>query len=402
MSEQESDVRLLLDAVDVPAPKIDLGAVVREGQRARRRRRRAEVAGISALAVLVAAAVAVPLALHRPARGTVGLPPARSAAPSVSPSPPAQRLGTCAVARLALPAGMADYRMQAVDPTGRYAVGWANSNVIYATMFWDGGHPQVMRVPGKPMVETVNAHGVVAGVTMTGSANDEHVYRWTGGRTTILKYPMRGGWHPYGVYVNGAGVIAANAEPRGQSGGVGSVVVVWRPGTTTGVRLPIPSGTEIFGITDSGLLVGTQNLSDDATANNRGAVWDLNGKLLRTVPFASYVSLVAQTGDLAAGRPDTDAGYPASAFRWNLRTGEVTPVPNLVDMPVAMNANGWVVDMTGRVVAGDRILQLPGLRAADRIDVPLSGGLADDGTVVGASLAGDKGAVSTPVRWRCS
>ncbi len=398
MNTQESDIRQLLDEVDLATPKIDFGEVVRLGERARRRRRLIERAAGAAVVAGVVAAVAVPLALrvpaaHPPAAVTV---PRQSPAPSPSPSTAA--VGTCSAAALALPPGMNNYQAQAVDTTGRYVVGWASSDVIYATMFWDNGRPQAMRVPGKPGVDGVNAHGVAAGSTLSHGFRDENVYRWSNGATTILNYPMRGRWHPYSIYIDDNGDIIANAEPSGQSGGTGAVTLLWKPGSTTAVRLPLPSGSEVFGITNSGLIIGNLNLSDNDPTNNRGAVWDLQGKLLRTLPFVSYLDALSPTGDLAVGRAGSAPSDPDYAFTWDLRTGTVTRLDRRVTMAAAINARGWVLDSHGLLFKGDQTFTLPPLRAGN---VAWGGGLADDGTVVGDSYASKPGSVTTPMRWRC-
>jgi hypothetical protein len=67
MTSDGKDIRRLLDEVDLPTPRIDLGTVTRDGERLRRRRRAGAAVG-SAVVALIVAAVAVPLALHCQAR----------------------------------------------------------------------------------------------------------------------------------------------------------------------------------------------------------------------------------------------------------------------------------------------------------------------------------------------
>ena len=300
---------------------------------------------------------------------------------------------------LALPPGVKDYQTEAIDPTGRYVVGWANSNTIYATVLWDNGTPQNMHVPGTPQVSAVNSHGVVAGSTTAHGVDDERVYRWANGTTTILSYPMPGRWHPYSIYINDDGAIIANAEPEGESGGVGAVTLLFKPGTTTGVKLPISSGSEVFGLSDSGLIVGTLDLS--TSPDHGGAVWDLNGTLLRTLSFPSYVNLLSPTGDLAVGsRFDESTHKRVSSFRWNLRSGEVTDLGEHVTQPLAVNAQGWVLDEVNGVVKGDDVVGLPP-PPGDATHLAWRA-MADNGAVVGQSLQATGDAfVSTPLEWRC-
>jgi hypothetical protein len=411
MTTDGKDIRRLLDKVDLPGPRIDLGEVARDGERLRRRRRARAAVG-SAVVGLVVAVAAVPLALHFPVAATVpnaaatgkpiGIP---SGSPTGSPIATATAgptpAASCAVGVLALPPGVKNYQTEAMDPTGRYVVGWASSNTVYATMFWDNGAAQDMHVPGTPGVSAVNSHGVVAGSTSTQGFDDERVYRWANGSTTILSYPMPGRWHPYSIYIDDDGAIIANAEPENESGGVGSVTVLFRPGTTRGVKLPIPSGSEVFGISDSGLIVGTLDLTLSAS-EQRGAVWDLNGTLLRKLSFSSYVDRLSPTGDLAAGsRFDANTHRRVSSFLWNLRTGEVIELGARVTQPLAVNAQGWVLDSVIGVVKGDNVVALPPLQPGDGTRVSWAA-MADNGTVVGQSMSaiGDA-SLSTPLEWHC-
>ena len=403
MTHDGKDIRRLLDEVELPSPRIDLDAVARDGAQLRRRRRAGAAAGSAAVA-LVVAAVAVPLALHFP--GSAGAVPNGAAAtgtptgrPTATATATPKPAAFCAVSALALPPGVKDYQTEAIDPTGRYVIGWANSNTIYATVLWDNGTPQNMHVPGTPEVSAVNSHGVVAGSTTAHGVDDERVYRWANGNTTILSYPMPGRWHPYSIYLNDDGAIIANAEPEGESGGVGAVTLLFKPGTTTGVKLPISSGSEVFGISDSGLILGTLDLS--TSPDHRGAVWDLNGTLLRTLSFPSYVNLLSPTGDLAVGsRFDPGNHTRVSSFRWNLRSGEVTDLGEHVTQPLAVNAQGWVLDEKNGVVKGDDVVGLPP-PPGDATHLAWRA-MADNGAVVGQSLQATGAAfVSTPLEWRC-
>jgi hypothetical protein len=406
MTDNGKDIRRLLDEVDLPTPRIDLGTVARDGERLRRRRRAGAAVG-SAVVALIVAAVAVPLALHvpGPAAGVLnaaatGKPSGRptggpTATPRATPTSPA----TCAVSALALPPGVTNYQTEAIDPTGRYVVGWASSDTIYATMFWDNGTPQVMHVPGLPGVSAVNSHGVVAGSTMTQGFNDERVFRWANGNATVLKYPMPGQWHPYSIYINDDGAIIANAEPNGEPGGAEAVTVLFKPGTTTGVKLPIPTGSEVFGISDSGLIVGTADVSA-SHSEQRGAVWDLHGTQLRKLTFGSYVNLLSPTGDLAVGsRFDDTTQKFVSSFVWDLRSGDVTELDPRITFPRAVNAQGWVLDDANGVFKGDSVVGLPPLHPGDGMR-PSWQAMADNGVVVGQATTSD-GTLSVPVEWHC-
>jgi hypothetical protein len=402
MTMQDSDIRNLLDAVDVPAPKVDLGEAVRLGQRVRHRRRIAELTGATALCLVVVAAVGLTLAVRPFSSASTGAVDAASSSPR-TPSPrtprstppaPAPAVTACQVSVLPLPPGVSNYQVEATDPSGRYAVGWASSDTIYATMFWDNGRPQAMHVTGRPGVDAVNAQGVAVGSTFTRGFGQEKVFRWANGSTTLLAYPMAGSWHPYGIAINDAGDITASVEPQGESGGVGGKVVLWRAGTTTGVALPIDYA---IAITDSGLIVGNQNLSDNSHANDRAAVYDLHGRLLHSLP-SKYIDAVSPTGDLAVGRGG-DLNNP-QPFLWNLRTNAVTPLDQRITLPWAVNAHGWVLDLNSGLYKGTAVQSLPPLKPADMTGTGKAA-LADNGVVVGQSVADDGRGRSTPVRWRC-
>jgi|GEM_PF-5604745 len=399
MSIEGNDIRHLLDEVDLPGPRINLGEVAQEGQRVRRRRRVVEAVGSTALIGLVVAAIGVPLALHSSGSQKSSL--AAGAHQTVSSTSTALSTGSCAVTALALPDGTKDhYQAHNIDPTGRYVVGFVASNTIWATMFWDNGTPQAMQVPGKPQVDAVNAHGVVVGSTNIGG--DESVYRWENGNTTVLSYPMSGQWHPYNINININGDIVANVKPAHVAvlpeaeSAAAFVTVLWKAGATKGEQLAAPGGFGAAGITDSGLIAGT------LATQKRGAVLDLSGRQVGELPLGTYVSKVSPTGAIALAHTQAGNKKMVPSFAWDLQTGKTTKLSNTT-IALGINAKGWVVDPVNGVLKDGNFYQLPPLSSTETSFLADTA-IADDGTVIGQSVY-DGGTAAdsknTPVEWHC-
>ena len=394
------DLEQMLDEVELKGTKIDLGEVIREGTRYRRRRRLTEIAGGSAVAAIVVAAIAVPLALHATSQAATATPAASGHTPkTVATSTAPGASGTCKATSLALPKGMKNYETSAIDPSGRYVVGWASSNVIYGGMFWDNGKPTVMHVPGKPEFDDVNTQGVVVGSTFAhGFQGGENVYTWKNGSTTLLRYPMAGKWHPYETFINSRGDVVTTAEPRGSSGGGGAVVVVWRAGQVTGVKLPLKIGSADTGIADDQLIAA------DIPAGKRksiGVVVDYTGKVLHKLSAGLMTNQVSPTGNLVlvqhAGL-GVKGGPGGQVSSWNMQTGALTTLNPGISGGWAINAHNTVLDGANTVWAGKNSYRLAKVGANDHWSTGL-GSISDTGVVVG-QLYNGKG-VSIPTEWHC-
>lgn len=396
--KDEEELRDRLRAVDVPASRIEVDAVVQAGRR--RAFRRHSVQGAGGVALATAVLAAVPSMVTTVGPGTAAAPGgSRSAAAADATAPasatasataaPSASIGGCPVAELPVPAGMKDVTAGGVDPTGRYIVGNAVTGQDFRPVLWTDGRPQALPVPGKSVqVTAVNAGGVAVGLVEDG--RQEYVFRYEAGRYTRLRTPP-GDWHVYPTpAINAAGDVVINAEPRGNSGGKDSIVLLWRAGSTSAVRLPLPDGANAYDITDDGTVVGAMYKQGVAQA---AYAWDQrgNGRKLAAPAGETAAAYTAQ-GDWAAG-----GLWPSqSAALWNLRTGEVTQLT--VDGPGdAVNAAGWVV--ANGVVLRDG--------SAAELQVPdgqtgLAAAVSDTGLVVGYERTGGEDARNLGPRvWRC-
>ncbi|MGW5673182.1 hypothetical protein [Micromonospora sp. NPDC003776] len=285
---------------------------------------------------------------------------------------------------------MTDVTAGGVDPTGRYVIGNAVVGQDFRPVLWTDGRAQALPVPGKSVQLTaVNADGVAVGLVEDG--RQEYVFRYEKGAYTRLRTPP-GDWHVYPTpAINAAGDVVINAEPRGNSGGKDSFALLWRAGSTTAVRLPLPDGANVYDITDDGTVVGAIYRNGSAET---AYAWDQrgNGRKL-TAPAGEKAAAYTAQGDWAAG-----GLWPSqSAALWNLRSGEVTQLT--VDGPgEAVNARGWVVVMGAVLRDG----------AAAELQVPagqtgLAAAVSDTGLVVGHARtgAGEDMRNLGPRVWRC-
>jgi len=295
---------------------------------------------------------------------------------------------TCKMSQLPLPAGMKDAKADAVDPTGRYIVG---NNVVgqdFQPILWTDARAQALPMVGKSVQATaVNASGVVVG--LVADAQQEYVFRFENGAYTKLHTPP-GRWTVYPQpAVNAAGDVVINVEPFGNSGGKGSFAVLWKAGSATPIKLPLPAGANAHDITDDGTIVGTIYKDGEATA---AYAWDQQGHGRKLqVPAGQTAAAYAARGKWATG-----GLWPSMApALWNLETGALTRLglqgsaapgrgagkSAALGPGEAVNAAGWVV--TDRVVLRD---------GADvKLAVPSGqdarpAGVSDGGLVVGQAL----------------
>ncbi|SCF08162.1 hypothetical protein [Micromonospora mirobrigensis] len=405
--DEEDQLRDRLAAVDVPPSRIEVAALLGAGRRAAFRRRSLRASGGVALAT--AALLAVPPVLTggtgRPAdRSALGptatTPAATTPARATPPATPATKAGPtagCRPAELPVPPGTRNVEPAAVDPTGRYVVGNGTVGQDFRPVLWTDGKPRALPVPGTSVQATaVNAGGVVVGLVQNG--RQEYVARYADGVWTRLRTPP-GKWHPYPTpKINRAGDVVINVEPSGNSGGEGSIALLWKAGSTTAVRLPLPAGANVHAITDDGTLVGGTYVDGVGTA---AYAWNQRG-VGRKLPVPA-----GQTGLAYAARGDwvTGGAWPSeSVARWNLRTGQVIVGPRWThgtgSQPygpgTAVNASGWVVALGTVLRAGKPVeLTLPDGRTGRASDV------SDDGLVVGSAFSDPGSRHLGPRVWRC-
>lgn len=405
----EQELRDRLAAVDVPPSRIELEVVVRAGRRRAFRRRSVQATGGVALATAVLLAVPAILtrAEARPAGPADARPanasakadtgPANASAEATAPTGPA---GPCRMTELPVPSGMTDVTAVAVDPTGRYVVGHSVVGQDFRPVLWTDGQPRALPMPGKSVQPVAaNASGVVVGLVE--EPRQEYAFRYANGAYTRLLTPP-GDWHLYPVpAINAAGDIVINVEPRGNSGGKDSIVLLWKAGSTTAVKLPLPAGANAFDITDDGTIVGAMYRDGVATG---AYVWDQrgNGRKLR-VPAGETGAAYAARGEWATG-----GLWPSmSAARWNLRTGEVTSPGTKKPAATksgsegpgdAVNASGWVVARSAVLLPGGATVEL----ATPRGQTSRAADVSDTGLVVGQAVTDGRDAQNLgPRMWHC-
>ncbi|SCG75180.1 hypothetical protein GA0074704_5133 [Micromonospora siamensis] len=421
--DEEEQLRERLAAVDVPASRIEVEALLGAGRRAAFRRRSLRASGGVALAT--AALLAVPSALtggtgrpaDRSALGTAATTPAATTPAATSPAratpaattparvtPPATPATAvadpatgCRPAELPVPPGMRSVEPAAVDPTGRYVVGNGSVGQDFRPILWTDGKPRALPVPGTSVQATaVNAGGVVVGLVQNGS--QEYVARYADGVWTRLRTPP-GKWHPYPTpKINRAGDVVINVEPSGNSGGEGSFALLWKAGSTTAVRLPLPAGANVHDITDDGTLVGGTYADGVGVA---AYVWNQRGDGRRLAVPAGQTGLAyAAQGDWVTG-----GAWPSeSVARWNLRTGQVIVGPRWTHGAgsepygpgTAVNASGWAVALGTVLRAEEPVeLTLPDGQIGRAADV------SDGGLVVGSAFTDPGSRHLGPRAWRC-
>jgi hypothetical protein len=391
MTNDEQELITRLAAVESPPTRLAVDDVVRAGRKRSFRRRAASTAGTLALAVSV---LAIPVALKGAGAHPQQQTGAAASPSAVSPSAVSSSasVAACRMTALAVPAGLKDVGAVGVDPTGRYVIGHAMSGQNFIPILWTDGQPQVLPVHGRSVeLSSVNAQGVVVGIVTDAVLKEEYVFRYAGGAVTKLKTP-RGHWHPYPVpAVNAVGDVIVNVEPSGNSGGEGSIVLLWKAGSTTAQTLPLPKGANAFTITDEGTIVGgtyVDGLGKDAY------VWALQGTGRKLTTPAGQSSLAYDSrGDWVTG------GYwPSQSIAvWNLRTGEVTTIPD-VGPGQKVNSSGWVL-ASGKVFRNGAQVPLP---VADGHKSSASG-VSDSGLIVGVETAVTSQADVNlgPRTWQC-
>jgi hypothetical protein len=402
----EDNLRDRLESVETPPSQVDVEMLVDAGRRRIFRRRWVEAAG--GVALVAAVLLAVPWVLNAAKAEPVVPPPlGDSAAPTTPPAPtspasptpspsPTTRANRCAMEKLPVPDGMKDVTPAAVDPTGRYIVGNDVVGQNFRAVLWTDGRPRALPVAGESVqAAAVNASGVVVGLVAEG--NENQAFRYHDGTLTRLRTPA-GQWHIYPTpEINAAGDIVINAKPSGGSAGEGSIVLLWKAGTTTATRLPLPAEADVLDIGDDGTLVGAVYENGAATD---AYVWDQQGKARKLERPAGVEAAAAHaiSGDWATGGLWRDGnGFTAL---WNIRTGALTDLKS-ADVGSAVNASGWVVNALGRLVrdGADPELVAPDGQSGKAWDV------ADTGLVVGQAIVERQDGLGDdnlgPRVWRC-
>jgi len=405
----EDNLRDRLESASTPPSRVDVEMLVIAGRRRAFRRRAAETAG--GVALVTAVLLAVPWVLNTankdpvaplvagagksesPTPAVSGTPLA-PAAPASAPTTPLSRSGDCVMEKLAVPEGTGDVSAAAVDPTGRFIVGNGSVGQDFRGVLWSDGKPHALPLAGESVQATdVNSSGVVVGLVSEGA--ESYAFRYQDGRLTRLRTP-KGDWHVYPEpAINASGDIVLNAEPRGNTGGRDSIVLLWKAGGTTATRLPLPAGANASDIGDDGTLVGAMYVDGSAVD---AYSWDQKGegRKLERPDGAEGAAAYAVSGEWATGGVWT--GGNGRAAVWSLRTGALA-YPKLTEVGAAVNSAGLAVGLDGAVARGGAALALD----APKGEVAIARDVSDTGLVVGLAMSDDKQDTANlgPRAWRC-
>ncbi|GIH09498.1 hypothetical protein Rhe02_75650 [Rhizocola hellebori] len=391
----EQRLRDRLEAIDVPPSRIDTEALLRAGRRRAFRRRSVRGAGVAALGTVLLLAVPPILMGARPLPA-LETGPSRNVASSATAGNTAAR---CKMSELPVPSGMNDVTVEAVDPTGRYVVGNSAVGQDFRPILWTDGQPQQLPVPGKSVQATsVNRNGVVVGLVQ--DPDQQYIFRYANGVFSGLR-TLPKSWQVYSnPAINGAGDVVINVDTFGDSAQKNEIVMLWKAGSATAVKLPLPAGALSHDFTDEGTIVGGTYQNGIAQA---AYTWDQQGK-------GNKLELPAgQAGVAYAARGDWATGgmWPSlSTALWNRRTGGLTVLTaGLPKSPGgwkpgpgnAVNAAGWVV-AGGLLLRGDGVVEL----AVPKGETSRAVAVSDTGVIVGQALVtGRDDENRGPRLWRC-
>ncbi|MGX7669764.1 hypothetical protein [Plantactinospora sp. DSM 117369] len=443
---------------------VEIESLLRAGRRRVRHRRLLAGGGLAATTAVVLVAVPVALAAVRDREPTVPVPDTGEVAQPVptpsgpAPATPPPAPTRCTPHRLPLPDGATESQVLDGDPTGRYLVGVARDarTARTWTLRWDRGAMTVLEPPTTdPARLLVNSQGVVAGdgiAVRDGTAVQvSWVYRYgrfvdltdsNGGylgdvmdlneRGDVLGGIRTSGYQgePAGTTggppelpggaagtPSGAGASPGGGPPDGYTDVSGRHPAIWAAGAEQSPTRLAEDGTGspyATGIDDDGTLVGGF-LRFGAGWAVRMMVWAPDGTTRTLAPpprhGVSTANLSIRGGwVLGWSVAPPGAGQKAVPTRWNVRTGEATPLTGLA-RGVAINRYGWVAGFvrdaagveTPAVLAGERPLVLPAPDGAvPGREGPAAVSVSDDGRVVGGLVSvGPDATATAAVRWTC-
>ncbi|SCL44762.1 hypothetical protein GA0070606_0437 [Micromonospora citrea] len=401
-------VRVLLSEIAPPSSRVTVAGLLAEGRRARRRRRSA--AAVTGVLVLSFAAVGGVSAFDRSSDDGGGQVLSSGAAGTADPSTP------CTVTELELPAKATTGEVNAGSPSGRFLAGFSSvGNALATPVRWDGTRAEPIKVNGPAEAKDVNDSGVTVG---SGQGANGRSVAWAFVDGTVITLPI-----PKGYTGAEANAINAHGDVAGVLfAGDRMAAAVWR-GTSANARvdiLPAASGATAFGISDSGVVVGSLDDGKDSFAH----LWNAQGQGSRLTAPAGFggSGLLGVRGEWAYGvlsRPDERSGsVPSSTTQragdatspspelptavnpnvsvvWDLRNGQASIVSD--GAVKAVNPGGETVvnheDRTASLRSPDGALRkLPSLPDQDNAHATA---LSDAGTQA-AGTSGQK-----PVRWQC-
>jgi hypothetical protein len=368
--------------------RLDVGEIVRTGDR--RRQRRALGTGVAAGLALVVAVGGSAYAFNdlMPSAGqqaaAYGSPsPEPSESVPTYPQPPAgvpsaPPGAVCTVARIP----GADGRVMSVDRTGRWAVMEKQTpGQRTATVWKDGVKVKSVTLPKHDSTEYwINAHGDF-GVIIADNQKNGQAWVFKDDKLSRLK----GG----GAYVS---AIGDDGRVIGDLQGTGGTVI-WDTPDAEPKAIPTPKGadgTQVMHVDQDNNLFGYVNVPGGATS----AMWSPDGSNLQELPVTGYIGAV--DNNWIVGRGEGDIGY-----RYDRQTKKVETLPAQGYSPTAVTPSGVLVSGSGAdfwVLADGKARPLAKDPAAANY---VALGITEDGRTVTGNAFSEKGD-STAVRWTCA
>jgi hypothetical protein len=335
----------------LPAPFAPAEEVRRRGRR--RSQRQALSGGVAVLAVLALGAGGLALAAEPTSTPP---PPAHSSATTATtpagPTPPNE----CELEPLPNPEGAYQSLVTGADPTGRFIVGVASANFRdepqVQVVFWDGGQPISVEMPGEdPKLRDVNSQGVAIG---TSYQSGDTATGWVYQDGDLTELPA--GYRPSTINEQGAivGSLSIGAARTRL------VPVVWRSPTAEPEMLSVPDDTwsvnaEFVG--SDGTVVGTGVDMDGDPDAVRSFIWSPDGVRqelpLPEVSDGTVINFAATSirdGLVVGGaavEPNDGTGVFFPIFSYEQRTGEFTDLAgDRMIVANASNSYGWIAGNT--------------------------------------------------------
>jgi hypothetical protein len=387
-----------LARVEVPASRVEIDRILRDGRRGERRTRVATgLAGV-ALAVVVAVPWAV-LAADGHGKISAVDPGRPSATPSRSPVP-----AICSIADLNQPNPGA--ALGVADPTGRFLFGQSATHLVR----WRDGVVEnvVSHKYGVLVPAGVNRSGVAVG-TYTATSAQAPQAGWVFRADALTPLPLPAGTRSATPQaINDAGDIVGAAMPADLSRR--SVLVVWPAAAPASPRLVDPTTAAVpTAITDDGGVVG--NVLGSGGAGDTVAVWAPDGTrrdLVTPAGWRDAKAVDARDGVVYGTVSRMEPAAARSPVRWNLATGESVVAP--IEGTLAAANNGWLLVATGTGRVADQLVVVGPDGAAKQLPIP---GAVEDGTttqgiwisgdgttVIGEPVVGP--GVTRAMKWVCS
>ena len=386
-----------------PGPSgVDIQAAMATARQRRRTRRIAGFLGAGAATALVLVGVPALIPDSKPAT-TAAVSAAESVSPSLSPSQSPAAIGprtpgaqpqNCTGELLPFANGRPEAIANAIDPSGKVAVG-RNYPGPYKQVFWHDGTATPVALPGEdPSFGDITTRGVAVGGSFMPSGKTIKPQPWIYQDGRFTKLPgVKTGW---ANAINDNGVIVGEGLLAGDTGI--DRPLIWRTPTSSAEHLSADSGRALD-IDQDGTVVGE--------INDTPWVWPVNGsphELTGPTGQSGRGLAAAVVNGWASG--NITVGKASTSVRWDLPSGTATAIPQIGASANAVTAAGWVGgwDTQGHPAMTDGVhtLRLDDLLPRGKYALNGVTGVSLDGTVlVGTVEDGKHRDRNTAAMWRC-